>query len=187
MNLPNQLTLLRILLSFLLLLFVLLPGFFYKSMALACFVVASLTDFWDGRLARKWNMVTDFGVLMDPIADKVLVLSSFGAFIQLGVVPAWMVVAIACREFLVTGMRMFASGKGHVLAAEAAGKHKTVSQMVAIALILIFLVIREWIPEAAWLRDGEQAIWVLMLITVIFTLTSGFSFFWNNRKLVLSL
>lgn len=191
MNLPNQLTLLRIGLSFLLIVFLLLPGFWPKLAAAAVFAAASLTDLWDGRLARRRKLVTDFGVLMDPIADKILVLAAFMAFVQLDIAPAWMVVLIATREFLITGLRLFALGKGQVLPAEAAGKHKTVSQMVAISLILIFLAAREAVssnPDAArWIAAGRTGIWWLMLITVILTLTSGISFLWKHRRMILTL
>ena len=191
MTLPNQLTLLRIALSFLLILFLLSPGFSAKLAALATFILAALTDLWDGRLARRRGQVSDFGVLMDPIADKILVLSAFVAFVQLQVVPAWMVVLIATREFLVTGLRLFALGRGQVLPAEAAGKHKTVSQMVAISVTLLVLLLREtvldWPDRGQWLALGQNGIWALMLLTVILTLTSGISFMWRHRKLILNL
>ncbi|MBI3318566.1 MAG: CDP-diacylglycerol--glycerol-3-phosphate 3-phosphatidyltransferase [Candidatus Omnitrophica bacterium] len=218
MNLPNRLTLLRIALSFLLIVFLLAPGFSAKLLAVIAFTLASLTDLWDGRLARKKGMVTDFGILMDPIADKVLTLSAFLCFVQLGLAPVWMVVLIAAREFLVTGLRLFAMGRGHVLPAEAAGKHKTVSQMVAISTTLLFLLAREafssgaagagggaatrwsaaagagggaatrWSAAAGrWIAQGEAGIWWLMLVTTVLTLTSGISFLWKHRKLILSL
>lgn len=191
MNLPNRLTLLRIALSFVLIVCLLTPGFGAKLAAALVFTVASLTDLWDGRLARSRGLVTDFGILMDPIADKILVLSAFVAFVQLGVAPAWMVVLIATREFLVTGLRLFALGKGQVLPAEAAGKHKTASQMVAISLTLLFLPFREMMTTRSggedWIAAGEVGIWYLMLLTVILTLTSGISFFWKHRKLIFNL
>ena len=192
MNLPNQLTLSRIILSFAIILFLLTPGVPAKGAALALFILACLTDWWDGRLARRRGLVTDFGILMDPIADKVLVLSCFVAFVQLGVVPAWMVVAIATREFLVTGLRLFALGKGQVLPAEAAGKHKTVSQMVAIFVTLIVLVVREGLAGteatgALWMGRMEAVIWGLAMLTVVLTLTSGVSFLWRHRRLILNL
>ncbi|MBI3615848.1 MAG: CDP-diacylglycerol--glycerol-3-phosphate 3-phosphatidyltransferase [Candidatus Omnitrophica bacterium] len=190
MNLPNQLTLLRVALSFLLMVLLLLPGFGPKLAALVVFILASLTDLWDGRLARRWKLVTDFGVLMDPIADKILVLSAFLAFVQLNLVPAWMVALIATREFLITGLRIFALGKGQVLPAEAAGKHKTVSQMVSISLILLFLVARESVAAKGaigWITAGGIGIWWLMMLTVTLTLTSGGSFLWRHRKLILNL
>ncbi len=192
MNLPNQLTLSRIILSFAIILFLLTPGVPAKGAALALFILACLTDWWDGRLARRRGLVTDFGILMDPIADKVLVLSCFVAFVQLGVVPAWMVVAIATREFLVTGLRLFALGKGQVLPAEAAGKHKTISQMVAIFVTLIVLVVREGLAGteatgALWMGRMEAVIWGLAMLTVVLTLTSGVSFLWRHRRLILNL
>lgn len=190
MTLPNQLTLLRIFLSFVLIVLLLVPGLPAKSAALAVFTVAALTDLWDGRLARRTGQISDFGILMDPIADKVLVLSAFVAFVQLQVVPAWMVVLIATREFLVTGLRLFALGKGQVLPAEAAGKHKTVSQMVAISLTLLYLVGREIGNSGsppAWVQYGPASIWGLMLVTVILTMTSGLSFLWHHRKIILHL
>lgn len=191
MNLPNRLTLLRIVLSFVLILFLLTPGFWAKLAACFVFAVASFTDLWDGRLARLKGIVTDFGVLMDPIADKILVLSAFLAFVQLNIAPAWMVVLIATREFLVTGLRLFALGRGKVLPAEAAGKHKTISQIVAISITLVYLVAREawgaYPGGLRWYTLGEVGIWWLMLITVILTLTSGTFFFWRHRKLILNL
>jgi len=191
MNLPNRLTLMRIALSFVLILFLLTPGVQAKIAAMVVFAAASLTDLWDGKLARKHGIVTDFGVLMDPIADKVLVLSAFLAFVQLHIVPAWMVVLIATREFLVTGLRLFALGRGQVLPAEAAGKHKTASQIVAISVTLIVLTLREaalvWPDRDLWLGWAQSGIWWLMLFTVILTMTSGVSFFWRHRKVILNL
>ena len=186
MNLPNKLTLLRIVLSFVLIVCLLSPGFPAKLAAIAVFAAAALTDLIDGRLARRWGAVTDFGVLMDPVADKVLVLSAFVSFVQLNLVPAWMVVLIAAREFLVTGFRLFALGKGQVLAAESAGKQKTVSQMAAISLSLIYLAAAERFRSAEWLSQGRAAVWVLVLLTVGLTLSSGLSFFWRNRRIILN-
>ena len=174
-------------LSFVLIVFLLIPGLPAKIGALFFFIVAALTDLWDGRIARRQKLVSDFGTLMDPIADKVLVLSAFVAFVQLQVVPAWMVVLIATREFIVTGLRLFALGKGQILPAEAAGKHKTVSQMVAISLTLLYLVAREAAMSGGLIRFGPVAIQALMLLTVVLTLTSGISFLWKHRKLILSL
>ena len=113
-----------------------------------------------------------------------------GVYVQdlVQVAPAWMVVLIATREFIVTGLRLFALGKGKVLPAEAAGKHKTISQMVAISLTLIYLVVREAVMMSEqWHRIGEGGIWCLMLITVALTMTSGISFLWRHRKIIMSL
>lgn len=191
MTLPNRLTLLRILLSFAMICFLLRPGFGAKLAAAVTFAMASFTDLWDGRLARRRGQVTDFGILMDPIADKILVLAAFVAFVQLRVVPAWMVVLIAAREFLVTGLRLFALGQGAVLPAEAAGKHKTVSQIAAISVTLLVLLFEEavkpWPDWTAWMALARGVIWWLMLVTVALTLTSGVSFLWRHRKLILNL
>jgi len=191
LNLPNRLTLLRIVLSFVLIVCLLIPGVAAKIAAVIVFAVAALTDLWDGWLARRGGLITDFGILMDPIADKILVLGAFVSFVQLELVPAWMVVLIATREFLITGLRLFALGKGHVLPAEAAGKNKTVSQMVAISLTLLFLIAREFVaarPDGAqWIQWGGQGVWWLVLLTVVLTMTSGISFLWKHRKLILTL
>jgi CDP-diacylglycerol--glycerol-3-phosphate 3-phosphatidyltransferase len=148
-----------------------------------------LTDFYDGYIARKENLVTNFGKIMDPIADKLLVLGAFLAFVQLQVVAAWMVVLIISREILITSLRLFAITKGRFLAAERGGKHKTVSQMVAIFLILTYLIFKETMIQFSTWTDSlefwcELGIFILMLITVILTLISGLSYLWRNKKLV---
>lgn len=153
------------------------------------FILASLTDFFDGYLAKKHKMITDFGKFVDPIADKFLMLAAFLAFVRLQIVDDWMVVLILGREIIVTGLRIFALTKGKVLQAERAGKHKTVSQIVAIFSILFFLIFKELLASwgnwsttiESWWRWGID---VLMLITVALTLISGVSYLWNNRKII---
>ena len=183
MNLSNKLTLSRIGLTFLMMAFLFMPGLIPKACALIIFILACVTDFLDGWLARRRHETSDFGKIMDPVADKVLVLGAFLSFVQLQLVPAWMVVLIIIREFLITGMRLFAVRKGIVLAAESAGKHKTVSQMVTIFFILLFIVVRELGIQQGY----RSAILVLMGITVVLTLCSGGSYLWQNRKLIKSL
>ncbi len=192
MNLSNKLTLSRIGLTFLMMAFIFLDGVIPKICAFVIFLLACFTDFLDGWIARKRSEISDFGKIMDPVADKVLVLGAFLSFVQLQLIPAWMVVLVIIREFLITGMRLFAIRKGVVLAAEAAGKHKTVSQMVTIFSILIFLVIRESAVSFSFWDERFQSgfryvILVLMSITVIFTLYSGWSYLWQNRKFIRSL
>lgn len=188
MNLPNRLTLLRIALSFVMMFLLWIPGLPAKLGALVVFAIAGLTDWWDGLLARRQKLITDFGILMDPIADKVLVLSALIAFVQLQVVAAWMVVVIATREFLITGLRLLALEKGQVLPAEAAGKYKTILQMAAISVTLIYLVAREAAPPGPaaekLIRFGPFAIESLMFLTVVLTLASGISFLWRHRKII---
>ena len=152
-------------------------------------MLAALSDFLDGFIANKRNMVTDFGRLMDPIADKILVLAAFSAFVQLQIIEAWMFMIIVSREILITSLRLFALNKGKVLSAARAGKHKTVSQMLVIFTILGFIVLKEsmltystWNP--LWEKVFRQGIYVLMLITVGLTLYSGISYLWENRKII---
>ncbi len=193
MNLANRLTILRIILTFVFMFFLFTHGFWAKIAAFVVFIFAALSDFFDGRIAQKRNMVTDFGRLMDPIADKILVLAAFAAFVQMQLIEAWMFVIIIAREILIMSLRLFALiNKGKVLSASRAGKHKTLSQMITIFLILGFIVSKEillafftWNP--AWEKLFRQCIYVLMLFTVGFTLYSGLAYFWENRKIIAKL
>ena len=190
MNLPNKLTILRIILAFLFIFFVFAHGLFYKVLAFLVFLLASFTDALDGFIAKRNNQVTDFGKLMDPIADKILVLAAFIAFVELKIVPAWMVIIIILREIAVTALRALALTKGKVISADGGGKHKTVSQVVAIFAILIFIILREggskvfgfWNDNAAVFY--QNAIYGLMCITIILTLSSGISYMIKNRSLI---
>lgn len=192
MNLANRLTILRILLTFVFMFFLFCHGFWFKIIALVVFIAAALSDFFDGWLAHKRNMVTDFGKLMDPIADKILVIAAFSAFVQMQLIDAWMFVIIISREIIITSLRLFALNKGKVLSAARAGKHKTVSQMAVIFLILGFIVLKEtilsfstWNP--AWEKFFRQGIFFLMIVTVTLTLYSGVSYLWENRKIIAKL
>lgn len=189
MNIANRITMLRILLTFVFMFFLFVNGFWAKVISLAIFIIAALSDFFDGMIAQKNNMVTDFGRLMDPIADKILVLAAFAAFVQMQLIEAWMFVIIVSREILITSLRLFALNKGKVLSAAKAGKHKTVSQMAVIFIILGFIVLKEvmltfftWNPS--WEKFFRQGISLLMLFTVGLTLYSGLSYLWENRKVI---
>jgi CDP-diacylglycerol--glycerol-3-phosphate 3-phosphatidyltransferase len=167
----------------LLLVFLLLqPGPAAKVAALAVFTVAALTDLWDGRIARSRGLVSRFGVLMDPIADKVLVICAFAAFVKLQVAPWWMVLLIIARELLITGLRMVALAKGQALPAEVAGKLKAAFQMTTISVALLFLVARELLAAGGWVPRVESILQGLIFLTVLLTLSSGGSFLRNNRK-----
>lgn len=189
MTLPNILTVSRIVLTFLFMLVLFAPGLMAKVLALLIFGLACLTDWLDGALARRLNQESAFGILMDPIADKILVLAAFLSFVELTLVPAWMVVLIVSREFVITGLRLVAVRQGVVLPAERGGKHKTISQMVAILTALIYLIARDVAaarpsPDAlaavtVW---GGRGLWALMLLTVALTLTSGASFLYRHRN-----
>ena len=133
-NLPNQLTIARIF-AIPALIVLLMTG--YHAAAAILFVLAAFTDMLDGKIARKYNLVTNFGKLMDPLADKLLTMSAFICFVGLGDVPAWMVIVILGREFIITGMRQVAAAEGIVIAAGWSGKIKTVCQMIAVPLIML--------------------------------------------------
>lgn len=194
MNIANRLTVLRIFLSFVFLFFLSFPFkgawiLWGKIFSLVVFLLAALSDFFDGMIAHKRNMVTDFGRLMDPIADKILVIAAFAAFVQLQIIDAWMFVIIVSREILITSLRLFALNKGKVLSASRAGKHKTVSQMSVIFYVLGFIVLKEmmktfsvWNP--VWEQLFRQSIYILMLLTVGLTLYSGLYYLWENRKII---
>ena len=143
MNLPNKLTMLRILLIpvFMVVLYWDFPGATW--VAVAIFIVASLTDLLDGKIARKYNLVTDFGKFADPLADKMLVTAALLWFVEIGQMPAWALLIVLVREFAVSGLRMVAADKGRVIAAGWSGKVKTASTMVCIVLMLIPPVARE--------------------------------------------
>jgi len=188
MNLPNKITLARIGLVFVFMVFLFLGGLPAKLIALAIFILAVATDYLDGYIAKKYNIVSDFGKIMDPVADKVLTLAAFLAFVEMKLVPAWMVVIIIFREMLITSIRIVALRNKEVLSAGMGGKQKTASQMVSIIVILIFIIIKEagvrtfgfWNPDFEyWYR---QLIFLLMIITVALTIISGVSYLVGNKK-----
>ena len=142
MTISNRLTLLRIVLTFVFMFFLFSKGFINKSLALIVFIIASFTDYLDGYFAKKRNEVTNFGKFMDPIADKLLTLAAFLAFVEMKLIPAWMVVIIITRELIITGLRLTALARGDVIEAGRGGKHKTVSQIVSIITILAFILFK---------------------------------------------
>lgn len=182
MNLPNILTLSRIALTFVFMFMLFSHGTIAKLLALVTFLAASFTDFLDGFIAKALNISTDFGRIMDPIADKVLVLAAFLAFVEMKLVPAWMVVIIILREITITTLRLSKLSKGHVIPADDGGKHKMVSQVVSIVAILVFIVLREAGMNGFnfWNENIEvmykNTIFILMLVTTILTIVSGVSY-----------
>ncbi|MCI9594338.1 MAG: CDP-diacylglycerol--glycerol-3-phosphate 3-phosphatidyltransferase [Lachnospiraceae bacterium] len=162
MNLPNKLTVSRV---------ILIPFFVFsllyqggenqnlRYVAATIFVIASLTDLLDGKIARKYNLVTNFGKFMDPLADKLLVCSALICLIELGQLPAWMVIIIISREFIISGFRLVASDNGIVIAASYWGKFKTTFQMIAV----ILLIVR--IPALALVTNF--CVWIALALTVI--------------------
>ena len=184
MTLPNKLTVSRLWLTavFVICFSVALPGRF--SLALLVFLAATITDYLDGVIARKWGLITDFGKLMDPLADKILTASAFISLAAIGKFPAWAVIVIISREFLITGLRSLAASKGIVVAADSLGKHKTAWQMITIIYFLLLLSIGEWTTPAwaglAW-TFGQTG---LVAITVLLTVYSGIAYLWKNRALI---
>ena len=161
MNTPNKLTVVRMIMVPFLVLFLLTGwgGEANRYISLAIFVIASVTDWFDGYLARKHHLVTNFGKFMDPLADKLLVCSAMICLIELERLPAWFVIIIIAREFIISGFRLVASDNGVVIAANYWGKFKTVSQMVMIILLILDL-------PSLWMVT-QTFIWLALLLTVI--------------------
>ncbi|MBL6764889.1 MAG: CDP-diacylglycerol--glycerol-3-phosphate 3-phosphatidyltransferase [Verrucomicrobiae bacterium] len=195
MNLPNKLTVSRLVLTLFFLVAVFRSFEWHNTVALVLFLVASITDFFDGQIARARKLITNFGILMDPLADKILTCSAFIALVERGVIEpkvgvqvhAWMVCVIVARELAITGLRMMAASKNLVLAAEGYGKHKTISQMMCLTAMLVLVCLPEWGSTGVALF-GTWLPWfcvVSIWITVLLTLFSGCMYLWNNRSLFL--
>lgn len=163
MNLPNKLTLFRVILIPFFVFFLLAPYFegYGNYIAVAIFIVASITDFLDGKIARKYNLVTNFGKFMDPLADKLLVCSALICLIQLELIPAWVVIIIIAREFIISGFRLVASDNGVVIAASYWGKFKTAFQMLTVIVLILN------IPNKVFTILGTVLIYVSLALTVI--------------------
>ncbi|MCQ4937044.1 MULTISPECIES: CDP-diacylglycerol--glycerol-3-phosphate 3-phosphatidyltransferase [Anaerotignum] len=175
MNLPNKLTMLRVILIpvFLSVLF-LVPAPLNRYIAVAIFIVASLTDFLDGYLARKWNLVSNFGKFMDPLADKLLVMAALVSMVQLGDLASWVVIIILAREFAITGFRTLAMEAKIVMAASWWGKVKTTVQMIMIIVVLLNLPF-----------PGISIIEMLLVgLAVFFTILSGVDYIVKNKQVL---
>ena len=185
MNIANKLTILRILLAFICIGFILADSLFSLVVAFIIFLIASVTDFLDGYLARKYDLISDLGRLLDPIADKILIIGVFCAFLELGVINAWMVSLIMLREFIITGLRFYGLNKGVILEARRLGKHKTLSQVIGIGIIFISLILFKVLPQNKAVNFFNQLfIPVLMWYIVSITLLSGVYYFWVNRRTI---
>lgn len=174
MNLPNKLTLFRILMVPLFVLVMYLPIESKYLISLIIFIVASITDFLDGNIARKYNLVTDFGKFMDPLADKLLVIAALICLIESSLVPGWVVLIIVSRELAVSIMRAIVATDGKVVAAGISGKIKTVSQMFAI----IFLLLGAHLDNRFVINIGS----VLIYIATLLTIYSGYVYFRENKE-----
>lgn len=178
MNLPNKLTLFRIFLIpvFIVTMLLNIPN----KYLIACiiFIVAAITDAMDGHIARKHNLVTDFGKFMDPLADKLLVISALTCMIEAGLVQSWMVIIIVSRELTVSILRAIAAADGKVIAASGGGKLKTISQMIAIIVLLLGANFKSQLMLIAG--------WILILIATLLTLYSGWEYLYKNKDLFMN-
>ena len=197
MQVPNMLTVSRFFIAAAILALLALPFPYFKSLAFILFIVGGITDFLDGYLARNTYGTSSFGKLMDPLADKVMVCACFVSFVEIrhtfetgSLVPAWIVVLIISREFMVTGLRLLAASKGKTISAGKWGKHKTVWQIIAIVVILLGLAVREdMLPDNdQTLRQFEFAFkWTALALSsavAVITVASGIKYFTDHGDLV---
>lgn len=194
MNLPNKLSTFRIMLIPIMLIFMIpIPGadswniFLNKYgmiFAVIIFITASLTDYFDGKIARKRNLVTNLGKFLDPIADKLLVISACFAFASLGRLTAWFPIIILFREFIVTGVRTIAASKGVIVAAKMFGKIKATLQMIAIIALMIEHILIVNIGHSAFTNTLTILINVILVLTVIITILSGLTYITDNKSLL---
>ncbi|MEA5001435.1 MAG: CDP-diacylglycerol--glycerol-3-phosphate 3-phosphatidyltransferase [Endomicrobiaceae bacterium] len=201
MNLANKLTVLRVILVPVFILFLAIDTFYTSIIALLIFIIASVTDFYDGRIARKQNMITTFGIFLDPLADKLLVTSALVSFVSIYTldIPAWMVICIISREFLITGLRSLAASQNIIIPASRSGKFKTTSQITAIITILVVLIINStlikfysvtaydlvnmpsWPGVLGWCLI-HLPYWLMFVVTVL-TIYSGFSYMMKHKNI----
>ncbi|MGE5402060.1 MAG: CDP-diacylglycerol--glycerol-3-phosphate 3-phosphatidyltransferase [Ignavibacteriales bacterium] len=190
MVLPNQLTVLRIILTPVFLFLFLSDNPLLKQISLGIFIIAAITDWYDGWLARKFNYITNWGKFMDPLADKILTSAAFLAFGFLGILQLWMVILIVARDFLVTGLRLYAEYKGDSMATSYLAKWKTFIQMAFIYYLLLVYTLQ----TVEWLYNGNeklfgvltnpQLIYTCMLVVTLLTVYTGTTYLFTNRKLV---
>src|SRR3954470_15570842 len=188
MNWANRITMGRLVLTLLFVLALNSSWSYARTAALVIFILAGISDFLDGEIARRYGNVTNFGKLMDPLADKIMMAAAFISLVPLKAIPAWAATAVVARDFLITGLRMMATAKGRVLPAERLGKHKTSWQIVTVVFFLLLLSIIELryadIESDWWKRAWHDAGRILIWITVGLTIFSGVGFAWKNRELI---
>lgn len=175
MNLPNKLTTLRVIMIPFFVFFLLWQNgenYTFRMIALALFIIASLTDLLDGKIARKYNLVTNFGKFMDPLADKLLVCSALICLIELNALPAWMVIIIISREFIISGFRLIASDNGVVIAASYWGKFKTTFQMVSVVLLILDIQALAFVTTIC--------VWIALVLTIV----SLVDYIYKNHKIL---
>ncbi len=188
MNWANRLTLSRLALTILFVVALNSTWPYARTVALVLFLIAGITDFVDGEIARRYGHVTNFGMLMDPLVDKIMIAAAFISLVPLKAIPAWAATTVVARDFLITGLRLMASAKGRVLPAERLGKQKTSWQVVTVIFFLALLSAGELSPEnegrAWWLYGWVKAGPILVWITVALTVYSGLGYAWRHRELI---
>jgi CDP-diacylglycerol--glycerol-3-phosphate 3-phosphatidyltransferase len=188
MNWANRLTLSRLVLTILFVAALSSPWRYAHTLALATFLIAGITDFFDGEIARRYQTITNFGKLMDPLVDKIMIAAAFISLVPLRAIPAWAATIVVGRDFLITGLRLMASAKGEVLSAERLGKHKTSWQIITVMFFLTLLTVAEWshntVASAWWQRAWNDAGAVLVWLTVALTLYSGLGYAWRHRAIL---
>ena len=188
MNWANRLTLSRLALTVLFVLALNSSWEYARTSALVIFLIAGITDFIDGEVARRYGVITNFGKLMDPLVDKIMMAAAFISLVPLKAVPAWAATTVVARDFLITGLRLMASAKGRVLPADRLGKQKTSWQIITIIFFLALLAASElrYADESStwWLRARDEAGPVLVWVTVALTVYSGLGFTWRHRELI---
>ncbi len=188
MNWANRLTLSRLGLTILFTMALNSEWRFGHTLALVLFIIAGITDYVDGEIARRYHSITDFGKLMDPLVDKVMIAAAFISLVPLTAIPAWAATIVVARDFLITGLRLLASSKGQILPAESLGKHKTSWQIITVVFFLALLSIKElrYADGAAlwWTRAWNEGGTALIWITVALTLYSGLGYAWRHRAIV---
>jgi CDP-diacylglycerol--glycerol-3-phosphate 3-phosphatidyltransferase len=188
MNLANRLTISRLVLTILFVAALNSSWIYGRTAALAIFLLAGITDYFDGEIARRYGSVTNFGKLMDPLVDKIMMAAAFISLVPLGAIPAWAATTVVARDFLITGLRLMASARGQILPAERLGKHKTSWQIITVVFFLVLLSARElkfvggekgwWVR--AWNHGGPLLVW----IAVAFTVYSGLRYAWRHRDVI---
>jgi CDP-diacylglycerol--glycerol-3-phosphate 3-phosphatidyltransferase len=188
MNWANRLTLSRLGLTILFVVALNSSWQYGRTTALIIFLIAGLTDFIDGEIARRYGVITNFGKLMDPLVDKIMMAAAFISLVPLRAVPAWVATTVVARDFLITGLRLMATAKGQVLPAERLGKQKTSWQIITIIFFLALLAASElrYADERSiwWLRAHDEAGPILVYFMVALTIYSGIGFAWRNRELI---
>ena len=190
MNTPNKLTLARIILSPIFMVFFLMENVYCRALSLIIFAVASLTDLWDGYLARKYGIITGFGKFMDPLADKILTSTAFISFAALGYVQAWMIMLIIIREFFITGLRSLAAYRGLIISPSLSAKFKTVLQMVTIGVILLYINLKTIMPAMGYRGDFFELTLVIqifdwmVLVTMVITILTGIDYIIKNGRIL---